>query len=68
MPVNVQKRRASIGLFQPILHLKTVSGFRDLRVVNYATVVFFVLLLLFHGNIEVDQRKIFQNYHVFNGI
>ena len=52
---------ASIGLFQPILGLQAVSGFRDLRVVNYNAIVFLVLLLLSHGDIEVNpgpQRKL----------
>ena len=54
MPVNIQLWRSSIGLFQPILGLQTVSGFRDLRVVNYKVIVFLVLLFLFHGDIEVN--------------
>ena len=45
---------ASIGLFQPILGLQAVSGFRDLRVVNYKVIVFLVLLLLSHYDTEVN--------------
>ena len=52
MPVNVEQWCVSIGLFQPIL--QAVSGFRDLRVVNYKVIVFLVLLLLSHGDIEVN--------------
>ena len=54
MPVNIEHWRASIGLFQPILGLQAVSGFRDLKVVNYKVIVFLVLLLLSHGEIEVN--------------
>ena len=54
MPVNIEQWRASIGLFQPILGLQTVSGFRDLRSVNYKVVVFLVFLWLSYGGIEVS--------------
>ena len=40
--------------FQPILGFQAVSGFRDLRVVNFKVIVFLVLLLLSHGDIEVN--------------
>ena len=53
MHVNIEQWRASIGLFQPILGLQAVSGFRDLKVVNYKVIVLLVLLLLSHGDIEV---------------
>ena len=56
MPVNVKQWCVSIGLFQPILGLQAVSGFRDLRVVNYKVIVFLVLLLLSHGDTEVNPR------------
>ena len=54
MSVNIEPWRASIGLFQPILGLQAVSEFRGLRVVNYKVIVFLVLLLLSHGDIEVN--------------
>ena len=54
MPVNIEKWHASIGLFQPILCLQAVSGFWDLRVVNYKVILFLVLLLLSQGEIEVN--------------
>ena len=53
MPGNIEKWRSSIGLFQPILGLQAVNGFRDLRVVNYKVIVFLVLLLLSYGDIEL---------------
>ena len=54
MPVNIEQWRASIGLFQPMLGLQAVSGFRDLRVVNYKVIVFLVLLLFSLGDNEVN--------------
>lgn len=54
MPVNIEQWHASIGLFQPIPGLQTVSGFRDLRFVNYKVVVFLVFLWLSYGGIEVS--------------
>ena len=54
MPVNIDQWHASIGLFQPILGLQAVSAFRNLRVVIYKVIVFLVLLLLSHGDIEVN--------------
>ena len=54
MPVNIEQWRVSIGLFQSILGLQAVCGFRDLRAVNYKVIVFLVLLLLSHGDIEVN--------------
>ena len=36
------------------LGLQAVSGFRDLRVLNYKIIVFLVLLLLSHGDNEVN--------------
>ena len=54
MPVNIEQWHASIGLFQPILGFQDVSRFRGLRVVNYKVIVFLVLLLLSHGDIEVN--------------
>ena len=48
MPVNAEQWHASIGSFQPILGLQAVSGFRDLRVVNYKVIVFLLPLLLLH--------------------
>ena len=47
MPVNIEQWCTSIGLFQPILGLQTVSGFRDLRFVNYKVVVFLVFFMAF---------------------
>ena len=43
-------------MFQPILGLQAVSGFRYLRVVNYKVIVFLVLLLLSHYDTEVNPR------------
>ena len=43
-------------MFQPILGLQAVSGFKDLRVINYKVIEFLVLLLLSHGDIEVNPR------------
>ena len=54
MPVNTEQWHASIDLFQPILGLQAVSGFRDLRIVNYKVIVFLALLLLSYGYIEVN--------------
>ena len=54
MPVNIEQWRASIGLFQPKLGFQAVSRFRDLTVVNYKVIVFLVLLLLSHCDIEVN--------------
>ena len=48
MPVNAEPWHASIGSFQPILGLQAVSGFRDLRVINYKVIVFLLPLLLLH--------------------
>ena len=53
MPVNIEQWPASIGLIQPILGLQAASGFKDLRLVNYKVIVFFVLLLLSRGDTEV---------------
>ena len=54
MPVKTEQWRTRIGLFQPVLGLQAVSGFRDLWVANYKVIVFLVLLLLSHGDIEVN--------------
>ena len=54
MLVNIEKWRASIGLFQPIIGLQGGSGLRDLSVVNYKVISFPVLLLISHGDIEVN--------------
>ena len=67
MPVNIEQWCTSIGLFQPILGLQTVSGFRDLRFVNYKVVVF---LVFFYGfpmvafKSALDPRENFQTCHV----
>ena len=54
MPVNTEQWRASIDLFQSKPSLKTCSKFRVLRSVNYKVDAFLVLLLLSHGDIEVN--------------
>ena len=54
MPVNIEHWQASIGLFQPILGLQAITEFIDFRVVNFKVIVFLVLLLLSHGDIEVN--------------
>ena len=61
MPVNTEQWRASIGLFQSKASIKTSSKFRVLRFVNLNVIAFLVLLLLSHGDIEVNlvpKRKI----------
>ena len=63
MPVNIEQWRASIGLFQPVLGLQTVSGFRDLRFVNYKVVVFLVFFMAFlwwHSSQPWTQEKTFK--------
>ena len=59
MPVSTEQLCASIGLFQSKPSLKTSSKFRVLRFVK--VIAFLVLLLLSHGDIEVNpgpKRKI----------
>ena len=59
MPVNTEQWHVSIGLFQSKPSLKTSSKFRVLRFVK--VIAFLVLLLLSHGDIEVNpgsNRKI----------
>ena len=61
MPVNTEQWRASIGLFQSKASIKTSSKFRVLGFVNLNVIAFLVLLLLSHGDIEVNlvpKRKI----------
>ena len=70
MPVNIEQWHASIGLFQPILGLPAVGGFRDLRVVNYKVIVFlfcycFPMVTL---KSNLDQREHFQSCHVVIGM
>ena len=65
MPVNIKQWRACIGLFRPILGLQAVSGFRDLKVVNYKVIVSFVLLLFSHAENEVNpgpKRKLSKQF------
>ena len=62
MLVNIEQWCASIGLFQPRLGFQAVSRFRDLTVINYKVIVFLVLLLLSHGDIQN-----FQSSHVVIG-
>ena len=61
MPINTDQWHASIGLFQSKQSLKTSSKFGVLRLVNYKVIAFLILLLLSHGDIELNpgsMRKI----------
>ena len=61
MPVNTDQWHASIGLFQSKQSLKVSSKFRVVGFVNYKVLTFLILLLLSHGDIEVNpgpKRKI----------
>ena len=68
MPVNTEQWCASIGLFQSKPSLKTSSKFMVWRFANYKVITFLVLLLLSHGDIEVNQREKSQNFHVVTGM
>ena len=68
MPSNTDQWHASMGLFQSKPSLKTSSKFRVLKFVNYKVIAFLILLLLSHGDIEVNpgpKKKIskFSCYH-----
>ena len=54
MLVNTDQWCGSIVLFQPKLSLKFSSKFSVLRFVNYEIIAFLILLLLSHGEIEVN--------------
>ena len=54
MPVNTEQWCTSIGLFQSKPSIKTSSKFKVLRFVNYKVIAFLVLLLLSHGDTEVN--------------
>ena len=61
MPKNTDQWHASIGFFLSKLSLKFSSKFCVLRFVNYQIIAFLILLLLPHGEIEVNpgpNRKI----------
>ena len=61
MPVNTDQWHVSIGLFQSKPSLKTSCKFRVLRFVSYKVIAFLILLLLSHGDTEVNpglNRKI----------
>ena len=54
MLVNNDQWCGTIGLFQSKLSLKFSSKFSVLRLVNYEIITFLILLLLSHGEIEVN--------------
>ena len=70
MPVNIEPWRASIGLFQPILGLQAVSGFRGLRVVNYKVLCFLFCYCFRMVTLKSmqDQRENGQSCHVVIGM
>ena len=70
MPVNTKQWCASISLFQSKPSIKTSSKFRILRFVNCKVIAFLVLLLLSHGDIDVNpgpKRKI-SKFHIVTGM